>query len=346
MRRGIATSAASSRQTPADGSGVVLATALRLDVPAHRRDAYLGRQSRQPRPRPMTAAATGTPRPTRTGPTASPTPRGSTARRRPSATAARRARSRSTTARAPSPPPGSTSTPSERELHDRRQRREHAHPHRQRQRQPRRRRQPDDRRTDRRQRGPDHRRRRRHAQSGRQQHVHRPGRDQQRQRRRRRRRQPRRERRTPSRSARPTSRRPPAIPSALAIRSGRNITIGSFTSATNNSAAANTLTIDSGATLNVNSSLRRPPAGINSVFVVGSPNAFTTAPVITNLIVGGAGTLNVSRRRGQLQLPRRHRQRPLQHCDAHRHAQHERPGELQLHHRHRPDAPARGTGRE
>jgi len=81
---------------------------------------------------------------------------------------------------------------------------------------------------------------------------------------------------------------------ALTIGAGANVTIGSFTAATNNAAATNTLAIENGATLNVNSSLAAPAAGINGVFVVGSPNAFTTAPVVTNLTVSGAGTLNVS----------------------------------------------------
>ncbi|MEA2711676.1 MAG: fibronectin-binding autotransporter adhesin, partial [Phycisphaerales bacterium] len=79
---------------------------------------------------------------------------------------------------------------------------------------------------------------------------------------------------------------------ALSLGAGANVTVGSFTSATNNTTGINTLAIDTGAALNVNSSLAG--TGINGVFVVGSPNAFTTAPITTNLTVSGAGALNVS----------------------------------------------------
>ena len=77
---------------------------------------------------------------------------------------------------------------------------------------------------------------------------------------------------------------------ALTISSGVTATIGSFKSATNNSAGTNSLVINSGATLNVNSTL--DGTGVNGAFVVGAPTG--TVPLVTNLTISGAGSLNVT----------------------------------------------------
>ena len=59
-------------------------------------------------------------------------------------------------------------------------------------------------------------------------------------------------------------------------------------------AAANTLTIGTGATLNItsNSTLIDLNQTVNAAFLVGSPNIF--APITTVLTVNGGGTLNVN----------------------------------------------------
>src|SRR5205807_912938 len=67
-------------------------------------------------------------------------------------------------------------------------------------------------------------------------------------------------------------------------------TIGSFQSATNNATGTNSLIIGSGAALNVNSNL--DGTGVNGAFVVGAPAG--TVPLVTNLVISGAGSLNVN----------------------------------------------------
>jgi autotransporter-associated beta strand protein len=79
----------------------------------------------------------------------------------------------------------------------------------------------------------------------------------------------------------------------LAINSGANVTVNSFKSAGNNTAAANTISIGSGAALNVssNAAMSGLSSSVNGVFVVGSPNVANA--VTTSLTISGAGSLNV-----------------------------------------------------
>jgi autotransporter-associated beta strand protein len=81
---------------------------------------------------------------------------------------------------------------------------------------------------------------------------------------------------------------------ALVIGPGVSTTIGSFKSATNNTSGVNTVTIGSGATLNVVSNAALPGINgtVNGAFVVGSSNA--ASAIVTNLTIAGAGTLNVN----------------------------------------------------
>jgi autotransporter-associated beta strand protein len=77
-------------------------------------------------------------------------------------------------------------------------------------------------------------------------------------------------------------------PVAALTLNGSN-TISTFRCATNNAAGVNTLTINGGAALNVNSNLAA--GGLNGAFVVGFPAA---GAVTTKLTVTGAGALNVN----------------------------------------------------
>ncbi|HZZ27078.1 MAG TPA: autotransporter-associated beta strand repeat-containing protein [Pirellulales bacterium] len=81
----------------------------------------------------------------------------------------------------------------------------------------------------------------------------------------------------------------------LTIASGLSTTIGGFISATHSTSpsSVNTVTINSGAILNINSSV--PATGLNAVFLMG--DATNQAPTLanTNLVtISGSGTLNVS----------------------------------------------------